>query len=195
MSNCEFYAIRDDILNVLDFIYAETDCHVFEKSSEFGQELREFTSTKQLAEVFNLGLCHGKQKYSALLQLYTPSASDNFVIQKIALNPKYCSGHTFRYEASGWGLIQLYLGGISERGIHHSHTNHNSEKRAQKWESIYFDQLGSVDTWNWKQLSKVSRKIRYHIRNRLAVGKWGSRPILHSAQKLIDKEGCERLFN
>ena len=194
MSNCDFYAARDDMLSVLEFICADGDFRIFEHSSEFGQELREFTSPQEIADTFDLGTCPGKHRFSALLSLYVPIASDAFNVRKIDLNPDSCDGHTFRYEPNGWGLIQLYFGGVSERGLHHSHTNHNSEKRAKKWETTYADELGSVDAWDWKTLSKVSGRLRYHIRNRLAVEKHGSRPVLPSAKTMVDA-GCELLPN
>jgi hypothetical protein len=114
MSNCDFYATREDMFNVLDFVYSETDCRLFENVSAFGEELREFKSTEEIADVFDLGHCVGKHSFSALLQLYTPSASESFTIRKIDLDPGHCDGHTFRYAPNGWGLIQLYFGGVSE---------------------------------------------------------------------------------
>lgn len=194
MSNCDFYAARDDMISVLEFTFAEGEFRVFEHSSEFGEELREFTSTDEIADAFDLGNCPGKQRFSALLALYVPSTSDVFSVRKIDLNPDSCAGHTFRYEPNGWGLIQLYFGGVSERGIHYSHTNHISENRAKKVKATYADELGSVDAWDWEKLSQVSRRLRYHIRNRLAVGKHGSRPVLPSAQVLVDS-GCKLLPN
>lgn len=194
MSNCDFYAANADALAVLGFVFGETDCRVFELSSAPGRDLQEFSSASDVAAAFDLGRCVGHETHSALLQLYSPGTQGPFSIRRIELSPEKCNGHTFRYEPNGWGLIQLYFGGVSGRGLHHSHTNHNSERRARKWASTYDPQLGDVGAWDWGAVSRISRKINYHIRNRLAVGKHGSRPVLADAQRHVE-DGCELLLN
>ena len=101
-------------------------------------------------------------------------------IKRIELRPESCDGHTFRYSIKGWCLIQLYLGGLYEKTIVYSHFGHNSEKRAQSW--------GKEEGVNWGNLAKLSNKIQYHIRHRLAAAKIPSHPILPQALELI-KQG------
>lgn len=181
MNNCDFYANKDDLISLLDFIYRETDCRVFESYSEFGNDLREFNSTSDLLKVFDLGQCK-MQHDQILLKLYSPSAKGDFLVEKINLNPEKCQGHAIRYSCGGWGLIQLYLGGIfePEKKIVHSHLGHNSEKRALKWASLY-PEYGKPEEWDWKSLSSTSRKIIYHITKKLSDKKEGSRSILFNA--------------
>ena len=185
MANLDFYAVRADMLNLLQFIYAETDCRVFESYSEFDQNLREFTSAEQLLSAYDIGRDPHGNGHAALLQLWSPSVSSQVKIERIALIPKKCDGHTFRFSVNGWGLMQLYLGGENERAISHSHFGHNSQKRAQAWETTLIDQLGPVSEWDWDLLVKVSRKIQNHIRRRLAASKVDSRPILREANRKL----------
>lgn len=186
MSNCDFYAVRDDLISLLDFIYDETDCRVYESYSEYGKNLREFKSITELLKAFDLGQCR-RQSDQILLQPYSPSAKGKFLVEKMNLNPAKCRGHTIRYSPGGWGLIQLYLGGIfePEKKIVHSHLNHNSEKRALKWASTY-PNYDKPEEWDWKSLNTTSRKIVHHITKKLSDKKEGSRSVLTKAAVCLD---------
>ncbi len=184
MASLDFYAIEQDISDVLEFVLTETDCKIFESYSEYDKELREF---KSISEV--IGAYDSKSVGTFLLDLWSPSVSSKVVIKKIVLDPRKCNGATHRFTIEGWGLMQLYFGRIQNDEIEHSHYGHNSEKRARNWESTYLDELGSVNDWNWELLKKISGKIQYHIRKRLAVSKVSSRPILKTAFEKHSK-GC-----
>lgn len=186
MSNCDFYAVKDDMISLLDFIYDGTDCRVYESYSEYGKELREFKSTADLLNMFNLGQCKTWSE-QVLLQLYSTSAKGKFLIEKINLDPKKCEGHTVRYNVGGWGLIQLYLGGVfeAEKKIVHSHLGHNSETRAKKWESTY-PNYGKTQDWDWKTLNATSRKITNHITKKLSGKKECGRSVLSNALVSLD---------
>lgn len=187
MANLYFYAAHQDIIEVLNFVFAKTDCRVLESYSEPGCELREFKTTEQLVSAFALGSHLYDRRDSITLQLWSPSTSSQTKIKCITLDPKHCSGHTFRYCVEGWGLMQLYFGGIRNREIASSHLRHNNEKRANAWEDTCRDEMGSVDNWDWDGVRKLSGKIQYHIGNRLAVSKAGSRPVLLAASKLCSE--------
>jgi hypothetical protein len=178
MASLDFYAIEQDISDVLEFVLNETDCNIFESYSEHNKELREFKSISEVIEAYN-----SKSVGIFLLQLWSPSVSSKIVIKKIVLDPQKCNGATHRFSIAGWGSMQLYFGRIQNDEIEYSHFGHNSEKRARNWESTYLDELGSVDEWDWQLLKKLSGKIQYHIRKRLAVSKVSSRPILDCAFK------------
>ena len=133
MANLDFYAVDQDISDVLDFVLSETDCKIFESYSEFDCELREFKSLSEVIKAYN-----SKSVGLFLLQLWSPSVSSNFVIERIELDPQKCDGATHRFKIEGWGLMQLYFGRIQNNEIECSHFGHNSEKRARKWESTVF---------------------------------------------------------
>jgi hypothetical protein len=81
-----------------------------------------------------------------------------FKFHRISLDQKKFGPDAFRYEAHGWGAIQLYLGGIHKSRLHSSHTNHNSEKRATLWASTVQD-LGSPEKWNWCEVTRISTRM------------------------------------
>jgi len=189
MASLHFYAGRDDMIAVMNFVFTETDCRVFESYSKFGCELREFKSTDEIASVPNFGFPI-RTADSVSLQLWSLSASSEARIERIALSPKHCDGHTFRYCINGWGLMKFDFSGVRGRTIQNSYFGHNSEKRARGWEDTYRDQLAPADSWDWEKLGKISGKIRYHVGKRIAAGKVGSRPILPAAFKMYS-EGYE----
>lgn len=175
MANLDFYADEPDIKNILEFIFAETDCKIFEAYSEFDSDLREFKSVSEVLEAYDNSIG------TLLLQLWSPSVSSNVIVKKISLDPQKCDGATYRFRFEGWGLVQLNFRRIQDEEIYPSHFGHNSEKRARKWESIDFDELDLVDNWDWQLLKEISGKIQYLIRKKLAVSKFNSRPILEAA--------------
>jgi hypothetical protein len=183
MPNCDFYALREDLRRVLDFVFEHSACRVFEHYSPCDSPLAEFRSTAEVEARYPLGVCAGRAP-SVLLQLLPESAGE-LVVERASLNPEKCNGATFRYIASGWGLIQLQLGGASPWGIVVSHTNHNSEKRALAWEPTYADILGPASSWRWASVESSSRRINAHIR-KVASRKIGSRPVLPSAASAIE---------
>jgi hypothetical protein len=169
----DFFAAEADQRAVLDFLFSATDVRVFESYSEFGAELREFRSADELAAAFPLGTDPYGNGNAVLLQLWSPSVMRDLTITRIALNPAACDGHTFRYRIDGGGLMQLYLGGVCDRVVTKSHFGHQSQIRAQKWD---------VDQGvNWVALKKLSNRIQYHVRKRLAVGKVPGMPVLPQA--------------
>ena len=176
MPSLDFFAARTDMSALLSFLFDSTDVRVFESYSEYEQPLKEFCSFEALAASHEVGVDeHGKGR-AILLQLWSPSVMSRLDIQQITLDPSRCNGHTLRYNIDGWGLIQLYLGGVHNHVITKSHYGHNSEKRAQAW--------GHAEDVNWEALAKLSSRIRYHISRRLAVAKVPGRPVLSEAYEL-----------
>ena len=184
MPNCDFYATGNDINQIVGFIFSELDCRVFESDSIFGKDLKEFKSLDELKRHYPIGKCK-KNGYSALLQMWPVNASETVFIKKIKLDPKSCNGFAHRYRIEGWGLIQLYLGGRSELGLVHSHTNHNSKKRAEKWATT-LNELGSPKKWDWKEVTRISSKLNRQIR-KLSINKIGGRPVLQEAEECLSR--------
>ncbi|MBK8016118.1 MAG: hypothetical protein IPK20_04970 [Betaproteobacteria bacterium] len=175
--NCDFLAAKSDLEAVLDYVFTSHEFTVYEAYSEPEAELRTFGSTAEVADAHPLGRCKGTAP-SVLLQLLA-RGSGAATIERYALDPSSCNGKTFRYRSSGWGLIQLHLGGIGPKGLVSSHTNHNSPERALKWASTY-PELSPPSAWDWKLVQASSRKLNRVIHT-LAVAKDGSRPVLAEA--------------
>jgi len=185
MPNCDFYAIGSDIDEVLNFIFTLDEVAVFETYSPYDKTLLQFHSSDDIADRYpNIGKCRGNAP-SVLLALCPSSHLDDKRVRRIQLDPSKTGGASFREEIEGWGLIQLQIGGEGPKGVVHSNTNHNSEARAKKWERTY-PEMGPVAGWDFKLVSTLSRRINRHIRNKLAVGKIGARPVLRDAKSRIE---------
>ena len=175
MPNCDFYAVPSDHAPLLDWLFAERTCEVYELGSEFERPLRRFESPADVLQLFD-------QRVTVLLQLYVIGAGPPFVPKRINLNPEACGGATFRYAAEGWGLVQLYLESPKEDRLEVSHTNHNSAKRATSWAPIIKD-LASPDAWDFRKITSFSSRLNRAIKEQ-GVAKIGSRAILPGALRL-----------
>ena len=72
--------------------------------------------------------------------------------------------------------MQLYLGGVSAQVVTKSHFGHQSQSRAAAW---------NIDEGvNWLELKKLSNRIQYHVRKRLAAHKVAACPVLPQAFEL-----------
>jgi hypothetical protein len=174
--NLDFFAAEADQRALLDFLFSSTDARVFESYSGYDADLREFRSTEELAAAFPIGTDPHGNGSAILLQLWSPSVMSKLAIERFALDPSACNGHTFRHRIAGGGLMQLYLGGVCGRVVTMSHFGHQSQIRAQKW--------GVNQGVNWEALKKVSNRIQYHLRKRLAAGKVPGSPVLPQALEL-----------
>jgi len=179
-----FFADKEDKLQIIDFIFRETDLRIFDHSSPSGEDIREYFKVEEIADKFEL---HYGGRFAACFQLWSPNHGSRPLFRKINLDPKKCKGHTFRYSTDGWGLIQLYFGGVESNGLNQSHIGHFNRKEAAKNESItHFN--GRVNDWNWTEIEKTSRKLKNHIHNSLAIRKIGSVGVLLAAERLVNHE-------
>ncbi len=178
--NYNFFADKADKLQVLDFLFEETDLCIYDHYSPHGEEIRTFNSTEAVES--ELELASGNQ-FQVCFQLWSPRHGAKPLFRKVELDPKRCNGHTFRYATNGWGLIQLYFGGLNGRRLYPSHIGHFSEKGALR-SANSCDPPGNVNEWNWKEISTTSRKLQYHIDRKLSVGRLGSYGILAGAARL-----------
>jgi len=175
-ANVDFFAAASDQAAILQFLFDATDVRVFESHSEFDQELREFRSVAEVQAVFRLGEDPRGQGNAILLKLWSPSAMRELQIEKFAVDPSKCRGHTFRHNINGGALMRLYFGGVSGKTITKSSFGHQSQTRAATWGVD-----GGID---WTGLQQVSGKIAYHMRSRLAVAKAKSRVVMPEAMEL-----------
>ncbi len=181
MPNCDFYATVEDHEGLLLWLFAEGTCQVYELASDFGQPLKQFESAAAVLRQFERRYAGGERWKQVLLQLYVIGAGPQFRSRRVTLDPKACDGATFRFEAEGWGLVQLYLASATPDALEASHTNHNSQKRADAWAPTYPEYDGP-SKWDFKRITSFSSRLNREIRKR-AVGKLGSRPVLPGAMK------------
>jgi hypothetical protein len=167
MAVCDFYALGDDLRQLFAFFYEETDVIAYELSSQVEAAPRQFRSVAEIESAYSLGTYR-----AAYLQLWSPSVSAEPVIRRVDIHKPT---PTCRYTLGGAGLMQLYLDGIKDGIIWHTHFGHWNESGARQ-RSLY-----SADDCDWEGLAKLSRRIQGHIRKRLAVATLHSRPILNQA--------------
>lgn len=179
MPNIDFFATGADFIPILNYVFAESRCRVFESYSPPGQDIAEFSSIDSIESRYAIGVCAGTAP-SVLLELVPPESMGLCHIRRINLDPARCGGQTFRYVISGWGLIQLYLGGVGPHGLVNSHSNHFTAARARYWEPVDGGKRGAVESWDWRKTTRVSSALNRFIR-KLALYKLGSRPVLPNA--------------
>lgn len=177
MPNCDYFALGSDFAQVLDFIFGESECRVFEAYSPFNEELVEFRATSEVIERYGSEMSP-QGNGGVLLQLLAPGSGE-VVIERLGTDAE-----RFRYAASGWGMIQMQFGHVAKGRLFNSHTSHNTLKRALLWEPHNRSRLGAALAWNWPQVAKTSGRINRFIR-KIAVSKIGARPVLPEAARQI----------
>jgi hypothetical protein len=180
----DFFADKADKLKILDYIFNETDLQVYDLGSPYGQEICEYKSIEEISSKFDLD---NGDKFAVTFQLWSPRHKGKPLFRKIDLDPKRCNGHTFRYSTDGWGLIQLYFGGLKNNELNQSHFGHFNESGALKNESSTALN-GKVNDWDWSEIQATSRKLKYQIHNKLATRKIGSFGVLAGAD-ILEKQG------
>lgn len=182
----DFFADKADKLQILEYIFSETDLQVYDLSSLYGQEICNYKRVNEISEKFDLT---NGDKFAVTFQLWSPRHKGQPVFRKIDLDPKRCDGHTFRYSTDGCGLIQLYFGGIKGNELNRSHIGHLNKAGALKNEGINkFN--GPANLWDWTEIQKTSRKLKYQIHNKLAIRKIDHFGVLAGAD-ILEKQGIK----
>jgi hypothetical protein len=174
--NCDFYAAGDDTRRVLEFVFSQPGWTLYELASRPDSPLRRFDSVEAVTEAFDL------PNTNAYLHLYAQDMGGRVYEKRVVFNPTAVPGATFRFDSHGWGLLQLYFVAPRDRKLKASHTNHNSEVRARRWEPTYADEPDRVDDWDWKAVERTSARLNRFIRG-VALSKVGSRPVLPAAHQ------------
>lgn len=181
-STLTFFAVREDLLALLEFLFGETDVRVFEAYSAFDRELREFDSADSIDRAFRLGVDEDGTRSTPFLQLWWPEVCPPPRIERITLKPGAVPGHSFRHTANGWGLAQLQCGGEHSRAeptITASHFGHFSEAGAREKGYVESGPDAPVD---WPALQRVSQRVQRRLRTQLAGGRVRGRgPVLRAA--------------
>lgn len=180
--NCDFYAALEDHELLLDWLFRESTCRVFELSSDFETPLREFRAVADVLAQFTRAYPNGRRWHTVHLQLHVLGAGPPFVPTRVTLDPRACQGATFRFVARGWGLVQLYLSVPDATGLMNSHTNHNSRKRAETWASVT-PEAQSVGSWDFKRVTAFSSRLNRQVK-KMGVARIASRAVLPGALRL-----------
>ena len=181
MPNCDFYATPEDHEQLLSWLFTDAACHVYELASDFEKPLKRFESAVDVMRQFERRYPNGELR-QVRLNLYVLGAGPALEPQRITLDPNACGGATFRYETTGWGLVQLYLSAPRANRLENSHTNHNSRTRAERWEPIRGVESGSA-AWDFPRITAFSSRLNRQIKKR-AVATIGGRAVLADALDL-----------
>jgi len=182
MPNCDFYGVRSDHEQLLDWLLREGTCEIYELGSIDERPLRQFHDSGEILSQFDRRFAMGRKPDRVYLQLYVLGAGPPFVPTRVELDPKACRGAKFRYSAKGWGLVQLYLGTETRAGVSDSHTNHNTERGLKAW--AYEDShLMEIARWDFRKITAFSSRLNRKIR-KMSMARLGSFPILPGALML-----------
>jgi len=163
----------DDLRRIFQYLFTETDVVAYGDSPQLEQLPVQFRSLTEIERAYSLG------SYRAgSLQLWSPSVSAQPIIKRQDI--LFRTTRTFNYSVNGTGLMQFYLDGRQNRIIYHTHFGHWNESGARQ-RCVY-----PADDCDWGSLAKLSRKIQYHIRRRLAVASLYARPVLRQALEAVD---------
>lgn len=179
MAQLDFYALRSDIELVLEFVFDQTDCRVFESYSRPGYELREFLSLDSLRESDFLEANHGRY----FLRLLSRSINCEPTVREFTLTK---TGQT-RQAVNAPGMFQITEGhrlDTQDDALSWSTFGHWNEAGAKQRSNYPDDLLEAVD---WKRMRRISGQIQRHIKNKLAVAKIRTRPVLPGAYKGLDE--------
>jgi hypothetical protein len=180
VAQATFYAARSDEIDVLCFVFDETDCEVYEAYSRYDEDLRRFASLDDVCGALNADRDRPRETRLILLDLWSPATVGETTITRRELKVPDAA---FRYEIGGWWLFRLQLGGSGDGTVNRSWFAHNTEKRAYRWSDTHVH-LAPPETWDWDAVTKIGRRIIYHIRNRLAVAKLDAAAVLPEADQL-----------
>ena len=181
MPNCDFYALAEDSVEVLKFVFEQPGWVLYDLASPHDATARAFQSVDTVTEACPIGAT------PVHFHLYALDMKGAVIHEKVTFKPGAVPGATFRHDTRGWGLIQLYFGALRENGsLTPSHTNHFSPARATKWAPTS-PGLGSVADWDWKAVERTSSRLVRFIR-KIATSREWSRPVLPAAAQ-AQREG------
>ena len=141
MPNLDFYATPTDHEQLLNWLFAERTCRVYELESEFHKPLKQFSTAKEVLSEFDRVYSNGKRWHTVHLQLYVIGAGPRFRSERIGS----------RFRALGWGLVQLYLATPTTEGLEASHTNHLTQKGAANLAPI-----NQFRAWDFRRVQQFS---------------------------------------
>ncbi len=181
MPSLNFFAATTDLIQMLDFVFSQPEVTLFEMYSQYDMRLRNFSSTQELLDHYQIGMDQYGNGKQHTFQLWSSLVMPRPNPKRIELTPGAVKGYTFRYAMYGYGLMQLYLGGRYGDGITPSYFGHDTEHRARV--SAQRDQT-QVDRIDWHEFNKLSGKIQYLLRRKLSPAQASSYLVLNEAYKM-----------
>ena len=188
MPNCDWFGTVRDHAPILEFLFQGGACEIYQSYSDLEKLLIRFNSPAEVLAEFRKTHADGPEVNTVHLQLRVSSCSPPFAIKRLSLDPKACSGATWRERAEGLGLIQLYLSAPEHGQLKCSHTNHNSQKRAAAWSAHIAND--SEKAWDFEGIAQFSSKLNRRIRQ-AGIAKVGPKVVHPHAWELHRTEGLD----
>ena len=171
MTWATFFAARDDLLQFFRFVYAETDCCVYEAYSRPDEKRREFPDCDSLAALSEFGAP------GLHLALWSPSVGPEPRMRRIDFTPGAVPGHSHRFVTEGCSLITLLAGGVRDHSLEASQLGWWTEASALR-KALPELQPEKVD---WPKLTKLARQLRNQIERRLKATTASKKAVLPQA--------------
>lgn len=160
-------------------LVSKKNCSIYELYSDFEKPIRIFSNVEEIIQEFQRKVSNRQESNTIYLNIYVQGSGPKFKARKILLDPKKCNGAKYRFSSDGWGMIQLRLSTNTGNRLCSSYTNHNTLKRAEKWENFYKDS-DSPSQWNFNSVSQFSNQFIRKIKSQ-TYAKIGSRIITKNA--------------
>ena len=140
--------------SIVDSIFQEPAI-AYEDYSDFDSELKKFDGKQPLLD--RIGEAVASNARSVSFAIYYPEAKGYFFKERKYLNPEKCNGATYRFTASGWGLVHLQID-LKSKSVAEIRVTVNSAKRAEAWLSTC-PEYKDPSLWDWKYVEKQARRI------------------------------------
>lgn len=145
---------REGFTELAEFVFDSSEPVVFQAYSAYSQPLSRFTTRSEFIADIESEFARGQKLLN--YELRYPDTKGHVAERKIALNPKSCEGHTWRFTVEGWGLIQLQA--VLKDAKIECRVAVNSQKRAEKWSATY-PEFRDPGMWDWKAVQQHAGRI------------------------------------
>lgn len=184
MPNLHWFGTEADHAMVLSEILAFDEVQVFELYSGYGESIQTFSEVDEILAGFQIPYDDGSLPARIDLNLWVNGSGPRPEIERVALNPQECGGHSWRERSGSVGFIQFYLNRVSDERLMYSQTNTVSEARMGAIDGLYTGYDGSI--WDIRKANRISSKLNRMIRKN-AVAKISASPVLPGAAMLWEE--------
>ena len=172
-----FFALRDDLKLITNFMFEELGFTIYETYSRFDSDIREFTPDSNLQDFEDL---RGNVRFCAWVGSCKGVAK--FELIKSAKPELF----TFRTRVHCISQVQIIQNGYTDQGhLRHCNIGHWTEAGVNQRGAYSEEEISNLD---WNLFNSVTRKLKYHIRKRLAVAKLHEMPVLPAAFSELNSE-------
>jgi hypothetical protein len=167
----DYFALDEDFLDLMRFVFTETSLVVYEAYSRIDSDIRRVSSIEALREMANERTAGG-----LLLRGWFPDVQETVTFRRIKLNADIGDHRTCLEGAS----VVQFCQGVVDRG-------HLKCSSISHWNEAGALQRGIPDAHqvNWADLRRHSGRILRQLRNKLAVAKVQSAAVLPHAHAAL----------